>query len=329
MLGMLRPDLRGGAVLNVLSGLFAEGGLLNPQGLGSWLFQAVFSKHPQQAEGCCNNRSSAFLVFLACQRSSKRPWSSASWRLMTLDLNDLQIFLLSRSTLLCDGFCSRHSLEVAVRSAAWRDPEVKMNAPNCRPARNKALHLLMEALEAVGPNSHPWAAEFVAWQLEAHLQEELCGVPMMLVAGQSASLSGNTEPCFRCCRGFTWLSFSAETPATKCAPTGESSIGEIFDGRAAMASGGSEADAAERAAKEAKSAKAASSFPFFSEKIQCQGCSKWGVRYDRIPHVGGHHKLGKTASLGGTDYAEVWLELARLHVEGWPGVAGRGDLTQW
>lgn len=44
----LQPDLRGGAVLNVLSGLFAEGGLLNPQGLGSWLFQAVFSKHPQQ-----------------------------------------------------------------------------------------------------------------------------------------------------------------------------------------------------------------------------------------------------------------------------------------
>lgn len=42
------PDLRGGAVLNVLLGLFAEGGLLNPQGLGSWLFQAVFSKHPQQ-----------------------------------------------------------------------------------------------------------------------------------------------------------------------------------------------------------------------------------------------------------------------------------------
>lgn len=93
----------------------------------SWCEQAVFSKHPQQAEGCCNNRSSAFLVFLACQRSSKRPWSSASWRLvpcsawqrfamlvnetasalplavtpqlhakMTLDLNDLQIFLLSR-----------------------------------------------------------------------------------------------------------------------------------------------------------------------------------------------------------------------------------------
>eukprot|EP00434_Breviolum_minutum_P029077 symbB.v1.2.025719.t1/scaffold2509.1/size77380/6 len=26
---------------------------------------------------------------------------------------------------------------------------------------------------------------------------------------------------------------------------------------------------------------------------------------------------------------QVWLELARLHVEGWPGVAGRGDLTQW
>lgn len=44
----LQPDLRGGAVLNVLSGLFAEGGLLNPQGLGSWLFQAVFSKNPQQ-----------------------------------------------------------------------------------------------------------------------------------------------------------------------------------------------------------------------------------------------------------------------------------------
>ncbi|CAJ1341827.1 unnamed protein product [Effrenium voratum] len=42
------PDLRGGAVLNVLSGLFAEGGLLNPQGSGSWLFQAVFCKHPQQ-----------------------------------------------------------------------------------------------------------------------------------------------------------------------------------------------------------------------------------------------------------------------------------------
>lgn len=31
----------------------------------SWCEQAVFSKHPQQAEGCCNNRSSAFLEFLA------------------------------------------------------------------------------------------------------------------------------------------------------------------------------------------------------------------------------------------------------------------------
>eukprot|EP00439_Symbiodinium_sp_Y106_P000440 s3673_g1.t1 len=40
-------DLRGGAVLNVLSGLFAEGGLLNPSS-GSGLFQAVFSKHPLQ-----------------------------------------------------------------------------------------------------------------------------------------------------------------------------------------------------------------------------------------------------------------------------------------
>lgn len=47
-----------------------------------WCEQAVFSKHPQQAEGCCNNRSSLVLVFLACQRSSKRPWSSASWRLV-------------------------------------------------------------------------------------------------------------------------------------------------------------------------------------------------------------------------------------------------------
>lgn len=28
-------------------------------------------------------------------------------------------------------------------------------------------------------------------------------------------------------------------------------------------------------------------------------------------------------------HRQVWLELARLHVEGWPGVAGRGDLTQW
>ena len=63
-------------------------------------------------------------------------------------------------------------------------------------------------------------------------------------------------------------------------------------------------DAAERAAKEVKAAVAASSLPFFTPKIQCQ-CGTWGVRYDRIPHVGGHHQLGKTASLGATDHART------------------------
>ena len=92
----------------------------------SWCEQAVFSKHPQQAEGCCNNRSSAFLVFLAwkvleealeqcileigpmlslttirhvCERNriSSSPRSNPQLHAkMTLDLNDLQIFLLSR-----------------------------------------------------------------------------------------------------------------------------------------------------------------------------------------------------------------------------------------
>eukprot|EP00441_Pelagodinium_beii_P046481 CAMPEP_0197624612 /NCGR_PEP_ID=MMETSP1338-20131121/4182_1 /TAXON_ID=43686 ORGANISM="Pelagodinium beii, Strain RCC1491" /NCGR_SAMPLE_ID=MMETSP1338 /ASSEMBLY_ACC=CAM_ASM_000754 /LENGTH=1196 /DNA_ID=CAMNT_0043194775 /DNA_START=133 /DNA_END=3723 /DNA_ORIENTATION=+ len=41
-------DLRRGAALNVLSGLFAEVGLLSSQGSGSWLFETVFSKQPQQ-----------------------------------------------------------------------------------------------------------------------------------------------------------------------------------------------------------------------------------------------------------------------------------------
>jgi len=40
-------DLRGGAALNVLSGLFAEVGLVGP-GEGGWLFEAVFAKNPIQ-----------------------------------------------------------------------------------------------------------------------------------------------------------------------------------------------------------------------------------------------------------------------------------------
>lgn len=64
-------------------------------------------------------------------------------------------------------------------------------------------------------------------------------------------------------------------------------------------------DAAERAARQARAERSAALLPFQSEKIQCPCCSHWGARYERIPHVGGHHQLGKTASLGGTDSARI------------------------
>eukprot|EP00747_Dinoflagellata_sp_TGD_P185131 gnl/TRDRNA2_/TRDRNA2_41494_c0_seq2.p1 gnl/TRDRNA2_/TRDRNA2_41494_c0~~gnl/TRDRNA2_/TRDRNA2_41494_c0_seq2.p1 ORF type:complete len:212 (+),score=44.20 gnl/TRDRNA2_/TRDRNA2_41494_c0_seq2:55-690(+) len=67
-----------------------------------------------------------------------------------------------------------------------------------------------------------------------------------------------------------------------------------------------EADlAAKRTEQEVKAARWSSKLSFFSDKIRCPACEAWGARYERIPHNGGHHKLGKTASLSGTDGARL------------------------
>merc|ERR1711933_204217 len=76
------------------------------------------------------------------------------------------------------------------------------------------------------------------------------------------------------------------------------------------------AQALERAARELKAARS-NALSFFNEKICCPACEAWGAHYERIPHVGGHHKLGKTASLGGTDSARIACECP---------VCGHGDM---
>ncbi|CAJ1428989.1 unnamed protein product, partial [Effrenium voratum] len=45
------------------------------------------------------------------------------------------------------------------------------------------------------------------------------------------------------------------------------------------------AAALDRKARELAGERRANALPFFSEKIQCQGCSLWGAFYDRIPHA--------------------------------------------
>ncbi|CAK0839036.1 unnamed protein product [Prorocentrum cordatum] len=82
------------------------------------------------------------------------------------------------------------------------------------------------------------------------------------------------------------------------------------------------AQAAERKAREAAAERAGSKLPFASDKIRCPACEAWGALYERIPHVGGHHHLGKTASLGGTDGARLACECRACGAR-WPEASMR------
>ncbi|CAK9087492.1 unnamed protein product [Durusdinium trenchii] len=189
-------------------------------------------------------------------------------------------------------------------------------------AAEDALQLLMEALEAAGPKSHPWAAEFVAWQLEGLLQEELGVRTILSSPRQDNPASGTVKVPVEVSRGhrarlrrlLQGVRLKANRAVVESLMEGRLSprsflhAEESGDQRERLAQ--DRAAAAERVEKEVKAAKASSALPFYSEKIHCQGCGTWGARYDRIPHVGGHHQLGKTASLGGTDHARIAAQCA-------------------
>eukprot|EP00439_Symbiodinium_sp_Y106_P012760 s3673_g1.t2 len=363
-------DLRGGAVLNVLSGLFAEGGLLNPSS-GSGLFQAVFSKHPLQV---LEEALEQCLLEISDPRVE---------RVADLSPDQVNLALKQMSMKAQFASCTAPGADAAALSAS-SDECTKATkseaaaAPAC--GRARALAVLHEALSAQAPaagTGHPWVCEFLAWQLEDALSEDGILGTSRRRSGECCGVAGATEgiPAFagpgpmqsgkdiaspeqrsyraRLRRLLQGLRLE-ELPSHVLSPQEFLSAeeggallpaemrerrrqledsGGSWEARAARQLSGwqgrnSQEEAAERAAAEARAVRAASALPFFSEKIQCQGCSNWGVRYDRIPHVGGHHKLGKTAGLGGTDYARlvVWTELARLHVEGWPSPAHAGPV---
>eukprot|EP00439_Symbiodinium_sp_Y106_P013329 s3673_g1.t3 len=390
-------DLRGGAVLNVLSGLFAEGGLLNPSS-GSGLFQAVFSKHPLQV---LEEALEQCLLEISDPRVE---------RVADLSPDQVNLALKQMSMKAQFASCTAPGADAAALSAS-SDECTKATkseaaaAPAC--GRARALAVLHEALSAQAPaagTGHPWVCEFLAWQLEDALSEDgILGTSRrrrrwrngrhprirrtwphaerqrhrlaraaQLPCPPPTSASGppaggaalpRVPPSWRLqgsLLGALGLRAQANRPLVAKLFEGKLSPQEFlsaeeggallpaemrerrrqledsggsWEARAARQLSGwqgrnSQEEAAERAAAEARAVRAASALPFFSEKIQCQGCSNWGVRYDRIPHVGGHHKLGKTAGLGGTDYARlvVWTELARLHVEGWPSPAHAGPV---
>ncbi|CAJ1341830.1 unnamed protein product [Effrenium voratum] len=190
--------------------------------------------------------------------------------------------------------------------------------------RKKALLVLSEALEAAAPASHPWAPEFAAWQLEALLLEDLglhtIGVPNTKSETEKVSVqSWDREYRARLRRLLQGARLEAnrarvarlvEGRLAPCEFLRAEACGELLPELQRERLAQDKAAALDRKARELAGERRANALPFFSEKIQCQGCSLWGAFYDRIPHVGGHHKLGKTASLGGTDYARLLAECA-------------------
>ncbi|OLP88738.1 hypothetical protein AK812_SmicGene29867 [Symbiodinium microadriaticum] len=214
-------------------------------------------------------------------------------------------------------------------SPASSGPKVS-EQPNKEKRCTKALAVLHEALSAQAPsgpsggrsgNGHPWVCEFLAWQLETALSEEvkLTGAGASEGPPMHKDVASPEQRSYRARlrRLLQGLRLEANRPLVAKLFEGKLSPQEFLSAE----EGGAllpaemrerrrqlEEEAAERAAAEARAVRAASALPFFSEKIQCQGCSNWGVRYDRIPHAGGHHKLGKTAGLGGTDYARLVVQ---------------------
>mmetsp|Transcript_40209 Transcript_40209/g.72394 ORF Transcript_40209/g.72394 Transcript_40209/m.72394 type:complete len:236 (+) Transcript_40209:43-750(+) len=193
-----------------------------------------------------------------------------------------------------------------------------------RGRRMRAAAMLAAALKAAvadGPNNlrclgHPWVCEYIAWQVEQRLFAN---------AGKKhRGPDGDTEVGNH---GARLRAYNARARAfLKSIRLEENQpvLASLFEGRLSPRSlvsieaagkllpegqrkrlAEEEAQAAERREREAKIARTTGALPFFSDKIQCISCETWGAQYERIPHVGGHHALGKTPSLGGTTHARI------------------------
>lgn len=155
---------------------------------------------------------------------------------------------------------------------------------------------------------HPWVAEFLAGQVESLLFEEA-----RAQAGDSTAAAGRiymarVRALLRGLRSEDNRHIRANLLNGRLCPDGLLKIeaaGDLLPDAQRKRLELLRAQAAEQAAREARASQAASKPSLFSLSLQCPDCEVWGAYYERIPHVGGHHKLGKTAGLAGTDGAKV------------------------
>lgn len=200
----------------------------------------------------------------------------------------------------------------------------KDHQDNHREQRMRAASMLassFEAAVAAGPTTlqclrHPWVFEYIAWQVEQHVFADVS----RRIHSHDTEKSNGSERAH-------WRGYNARVRALLRSIRlieNETVVASLFEGRLSPSGfvrievdgallpeaqrkriAEEELAATERAEREMKKARITGMLPFFSDRIRCPECDAWGARYERIPHVGGHHKLGKTPGLGGTDHARI------------------------